>query len=363
MQKTYLNTAVKTPLPYSLNSLKVQNFQGIIDLEVSDLPCDAQWIFLVGENGFGKTSVLRAIANTSFLDSFHSIYEYQSPDPNDFLDERWSILENLPILGYGISRFNLSHNLPSSNDATASLFKDDAILENIEQEMKEWHNDPTDNRCYTIRKLLCDLLPNIADISIRENTMKKKEVFYFERAVDGIYEKPLTLTKLATGYKNIIMMIGDMLIRLRRWQHESVNLDNYQDYEGVILIDEFDAHLHPKYQYELPKLLSSVFPKVQFIVSTHSPIPLLGAPKNNTIVMNVNRTIEKGITMERSTVDFTALNANAILTSPIFGFDETHFNADKDADSIAPFDDYSEVETQNRIAQNIQKLRELNVIK
>ena len=45
---------------------------------------------------------------------------------------------------------------------------------------------------------------------------------------------------------------------------------------GVVLIDEIDAHLHPSFQYEVVPQLIKLFPKIQFIVSSHSPLFLLG---------------------------------------------------------------------------------------
>ena len=47
---------------YGLTRLYVSKYQGINELIVEQLPLNAQWIFLTGENGFGKTSILRAIA-------------------------------------------------------------------------------------------------------------------------------------------------------------------------------------------------------------------------------------------------------------------------------------------------------------
>ncbi|YAF94151.1 MAG: AAA family ATPase [Nodularia sp. CChRGM 3473] len=51
---------------------------------------------------------------------------------------------------------------------------------------------------------------------------------------------------------------------------------NLSEIEGIVLIDEIDAHLHTDLQYEvLPKLVK-LFPKVQFIITSHSPLFLLG---------------------------------------------------------------------------------------
>ena len=47
--------------------------------------------------------------------------------------------------------------------------------------------------------------------------------------------------------------------------------------EGVVLIDEIEMHLHPAWQWKVLKVLQETFPKVQFIISTHSPIVLSSA--------------------------------------------------------------------------------------
>lgn len=48
-------------LPYSLKQLQIRDFQGIKETGIDEIPVDTQWIFLVGENGFGKTTILQAI--------------------------------------------------------------------------------------------------------------------------------------------------------------------------------------------------------------------------------------------------------------------------------------------------------------
>jgi ABC-type molybdenum transport system ATPase subunit/photorepair protein PhrA len=52
-----------------LKSFHIKNYKGIIDTKVENIPSGTQWIFLTGENGFGKTSVLQALAN-----SVHEFY-------------------------------------------------------------------------------------------------------------------------------------------------------------------------------------------------------------------------------------------------------------------------------------------------
>lgn len=50
-------------LPIALKSFHIKNYRGIIDTQIDNIPPDTQWIFLTGENGFGKTSVLQGITS------------------------------------------------------------------------------------------------------------------------------------------------------------------------------------------------------------------------------------------------------------------------------------------------------------
>jgi predicted ATP-binding protein involved in virulence len=160
---------------------------------------------------------------------------------------------------------------------------------------------------------------NLKFISIEVITINgDPQVQYYEQNEDGKRYPPVRLQQLAVGYRNILMMIGDMMIRLSKYPNNSL-----RDLKGIVLIDEIDAHLHPKYQYQLPKLLSELFPKIQFIVTTHSPIPILSLSKTTPlVVLTVSRTIEIGITIDRKDdeIEIHRLNPNTLLTSPIFGF-------------------------------------------
>ncbi|MCK5666317.1 MAG: hypothetical protein KAI17_22660, partial [Thiotrichaceae bacterium] len=49
-------------LPCAIKQIYIENYQGIINTHVSNIPVNSQWIFLTGENSFGITSVLQAIA-------------------------------------------------------------------------------------------------------------------------------------------------------------------------------------------------------------------------------------------------------------------------------------------------------------
>jgi len=83
--------------------------------------------------------------------------------------------------------------------------------------------------------------------------------------VDGV---DLQIDQLSGGYKAVLSVIADIAKRLSMANPDS---QNPLEEDAVILIDELDLHLHPKWQKEIVDDLKRTFPNCQFIVSTHSP--------------------------------------------------------------------------------------------
>ena len=71
-------------------------------------------------------------------------------------------------------------------------------------------------------------------------------------------------------------MIMDMAFRLAQ---ENPSIDDYRKVPGIVMIDEIDMHLHPAWQWRILEALHKAFPKIQFIVATHSPI-IISSAKN-----------------------------------------------------------------------------------
>jgi predicted ATP-binding protein involved in virulence len=80
----------------------------------------------------------------------------------------------------------------------------------------------------------------------------------------------LPLKNLSDGYRGIVNLAADIAyraIKLNPHLGERAVLDT----EGIVLIDEIDMHLHPKWQRHIVSDLKKTFPKIQFIATTHSP--------------------------------------------------------------------------------------------
>lgn len=80
---------------------------------------------------------------------------------------------------------------------------------------------------------------------------------------------PYSLDELSDGYSAIISIVADLILRMdRNWLLKG-KLSRY-DVEGVVLIDELETHLHVELQRKILPFLTEFFPRIQFIITTHS---------------------------------------------------------------------------------------------
>jgi len=93
-------------------------------------------------------------------------------------------------------------------------------------------------------------------------------------------------------------MVGDLA---RRMAIANPMRDNPLEGEGVILIDEIDLHLHPKWQRMLVPKLTEVFPYCQFLISTHSPHVITHVQPENLFLLAMG---EEGLTAFRPTESY-----------------------------------------------------------
>ena len=80
----------------------------------------------------------------------------------------------------------------------------------------------------------------------------------------------LKVEQLSDGIRSVLAMIGDIAYRCYKL-NPHLGLGAARQTKGVVMIDEVDMHLHPLWQQRVLKQLRDAFPKVQFIVTTHSP--------------------------------------------------------------------------------------------
>jgi Leucine-rich repeat (LRR) protein len=347
---------------YALLYINIANFQCIKRISLL-FPTDTQFVAFIGENGDGKTSILQAIGlglheatdlstnekggyETSIKLSYYN--QSKGADTNTVIENHSTTdFTSLPAFAaYGAARLAVSERRHLQNPLL-NLITDKARLYDISE---IWLRDLAVNepeQYQLVADILVSLLPNVTAIVKKEPQKRLSDLLFMEKGI------AVPLQQLSAGHKSIVLMIGDMMMRLAEAQPE---IKDPRDFKGIVLIDEIEAHLHPKWQKEFPQILSRTFPKVQFVVTTHSVISLLGMP-SNTAVYRVNRSETEGTSVELMNIDLANLMPNHLLSSPLFDLDIKPAS-NTDTNQIATTDTYSEHVARQELTEKLRQLAE-----
>ena len=332
-----------------INKIYINNFFSIkqIYLDFND----SKEIYFLGENGDGKSLLLMALYlafNGNFIttktdqeetgkavDILRKNKELLLKGFDEFDREynpqQANYIEN--IYAYGTHRGRYSADTPEEygfmslfdfnktlNDPILWL-KNQKLLE-LESLNKNEKTEATKNFQLTtseLENMFYELLEKNVKVEIQG-----ADVYFIEKGYK------LNLEQLSEGYRSIIIFVCDILYRLSTNNKENKHLSSMK---GVILVDEIDLHLHPKWQKTVIKKLRTLFPNMQFFFTTHSPTIIQGA-SNDAIVFRVYR--EQGETKVSDPYlrkDLNHLMINTLLTSPLFGLDDSRLDTNNEFSS------------------------------
>jgi predicted ATP-binding protein involved in virulence len=133
----------------------------------------------------------------------------------------------------------------------------------------------------------------------------------------------LRLYDLSDGFQSIMALCSDIMIAMsERW-------GDMREAEGIVLLDEIEVHLHPRWKIEIVERLRRVFPRVAFVVTTHDPLCLKGLHDGEITLLE--RTDEDHIVAQQGLPSVNHLRADQILTSPLFGLSTTRGTLARDS--------------------------------
>ncbi len=173
-------------------------------------------------------------------------------------------------------------------------FREREDLENENRKYKDDLFNPDDfqfpdPQLETVRRALEKFLPEFKNLTVRRNPLR------MEVDKNG---KTLSVAQLSDGEKCLIALVGDLA---RRLAIANPGRENQLEGRGIVLIDEIDLHLHPKWQRKIIPTLISVFPNIQFVVSTHSPHVITHVQPENLFLLS---TTDKGILADKPTESY-----------------------------------------------------------
>lgn len=236
--------------------------------------------------------------------------------PESFLAQQPSFrLEALRCCAYGATRKMGSDALSrKAGDPAASLFADDVPLVDAEEWLlvedyaRTRRGDAgSERRLQRVRQVFLDLLPDVADLRIRESGGLKPAI-----EVKTPYGW-VQLSDLSLGYRTMVAWTVDLASRLFERYPES---KNPLAEPAIVLVDEVDLHLHPKWQRELREHLVERFPNTQFVVTAHSPLVVQASENENIVVL---RRKGDSVVIDNDVETVRGWRVDQVLTSDLFG--------------------------------------------
>lgn len=120
------------------------------------------------------------------------------------------------------------------------------------------------------------------DVSVRYNLdTHELNIRYVDQ---GGLQMRIPMSQLSDGYRGTLSLIADIAYRMATLNPQ-LSDRVLEETEGVVLIDEVDLHLHPQWQKRVLGDLTHIFPKVQFIVSTHAPEIINSVRSENLVIL------------------------------------------------------------------------------
>lgn len=167
-----------------------------------------------------------------------------------------------------------------------------------------------------------------------------EDTFAFRILQQG--KKPFDFNTLSRGYQAVLDIVLDIIMRMQNQTQRSFDFH----VPGIVLVDEIETHLHLELQKNIMPLLTTIFPNIQFIVTSHSPFIL------NSIRNAVIYDLENHLLVE-----------NGLDNVPYDGIVEGYFGADKLSDMLKEkFGQYKRlVKKENLSDDELNKLAELEL--
>jgi hypothetical protein len=331
-----LDVVADVSVPVAVTSLEVHSFRGIdrLELQIPAREGGGDWLMLIGENGAGKTSVLQAIAlalagpiarkgwaslGSALVQKGHDrswIRARGGSVDQEFTLELprsgrpvYTAPHRVAVAAYGAMRLprqGTAHKLSAQAAAVGTLFDPHGYVRGA----GPWVHEIGPSRRDAVAAAVASAL--------QAGTPNSPAEVYFTKAGRlrmSTSAGTFAIEDLSSGQQVVAALVLDIARTfITSWE-------SLKDAEGIVLVDELEAHLHPQWQLQIVGSLRQTFPRLQFICTTHSPLCLRGLRSGEIRVL---RALPGGpIWVDGFIPDAHGMTADQLLTSEIFGLAST----------------------------------------
>lgn len=334
-----------------IKDISIKNIGGIEEL---NLNFNDKINIICGTNGIGKTTILECISHffvstsisdlkrnaksqkgsvrgTFYFDNKNIEYNYEvedfEPDRDNYVSTNL-YKNNKKVIIFNASRnFDYIKLNELSRDDCRDYYQNQQLIKSgIDAEsIKRWFCNrymfkPHKNGLNEKQK--CNLEKAIEMFSVMDRNVK------FSRLKPDTFDIMLDTNQgeiyfeyLSSGYKSSIHILLGIIKEIEyRFKEPYIKVD---EFDGIVLIDEVEVHLHPQWQAQLVKALRKLLPNAQIIITTHSPSVIQAAEHNEVIALYYNEEGNICIKdLEESKYEFQGWTIEEILQD-IMGMEET----------------------------------------
>lgn len=305
-----------------IKKLNINKVRHLCQIEVPVSEGKMKHLIITGKNGSGKTSLLNAISgfidlltsNQNLTEAINFIEKNQGRNNTAHLQ----LIEHKKNIVRNASQeimLEMNVALPSvypmfrNGDFVVAYYKDERVFQaDIPVHVEKVNT----KNCYSIKETpRKEFVKYLLDMEVTESMARSKGLLEkaekinlwfdeFQKLLRKMFDddslqlnfdidtfkfsivmrdrEPFDFNTLSRGYAAIMDIVVDLIIRMDQ------KSDKVFDFSvpGIVLIDEIETHLHMELQKEILPFLTTLFPNVQFIVSTHSPF-VLNSLENVTI--------------------------------------------------------------------------------
>ena len=154
-------------------------------------------------------------------------------------------------------------------------------------------------------KALTTAIPAMTDVIVNS----KDNEFMAKVAVDGMEPEYQTFDHMSDGFKSMICIVAEIA-------HRCIELNGFLGEKavvmtpGVVIIDELDLYLHPRWQRHVLKDLCAAFPMIQFVVTSHSPFVIQSVKKQNLIALDGTKDTKDPVYRSIEEIVLSEMNMN-----------------------------------------------------
>lgn len=325
-EKNKVRTNISTHFPglKNISFSGIRGFENNQNIQFEGKGCK----IIIGENGVGKSTLLSLLRMSLTIRGRFSL--------NDLVnDPTASACFEIEYNSYSdIYRYHIDEGKTGKKHQCNIIYIDESRLSAVKlRNFVNWLSEKSDNR--TFMNWIARKLKILLDLPQDYYLVTTDGLAYWktnDNPTGRVY-----INHLSSGYRSVLHIFHSILSKLTDKTDGSIEIEiNSALSSTIVLIDEIELHLHPRFKKNIVENLRLTFPEVLFVMTTHDPLVIKSTGENDEVV--VLQKFNRKTKILSNVPDHRNFTTEQILTSPIFGLSTTSSEqkkSDIDAYSLA----------------------------